>query len=255
MLTPVNTFKAVLRQGATQYGLWVGLTDTVCVEIAAGAGFDWLLLDSEHAPNDLRTLLAGLQTVAAYPVPALVRIPAADPTIIKRVLDIGAQSVLVPMVESADQARKLVEAMRYPPHGIRGVSTGTTRAARWNRVSDFFERADAEMCLIVQIETRAGLDNIEAIAAVEGVDALFVGPADLAASLGHLGKRSHPLVREAIRSAFQRIRATGKGCGSLSSDESVARDYIAQGCQFIALGIDTSLLANAARSLATRFKG
>jgi len=159
MLTPVNTFKAALRRGTTQFGLWLGFTDTVCVEIAAGAGFDWLLLDSEHAPNDLRTLLAGLQTVAAYPVQPIVRIATADATIMKRVLDIGAQSVIVPMIETADQARLMVEAMRYPPHGIRGVGTALARASRWNRVTDYFERANAEMCLIVQIESRTGLET------------------------------------------------------------------------------------------------
>jgi 4-hydroxy-2-oxoheptanedioate aldolase len=254
MLTPVNTFKAALHGGTTQYGLWLGLTDTVCVEIAAGAGFDWLLLDSEHAPNDVRTLLAGLQTVAAYPVQPIVRIATADATIMKRVLDIGAQSVIVPMIETADQARLMVESMRYPPHGIRGVGTALARAPRWNRVTDYFERANAEMCLIVQIESQAGLDNIEAIAAVEGVDALFVGPADLAASLGHLGMPSHPAVRDAIRSTFQRVHAAGKACGSLSSSEAVAREYVSQGCQFVALGLDTLLLANAARNLVRQFK-
>ncbi|HEY6451565.1 MAG TPA: 4-hydroxy-2-oxoheptanedioate aldolase [Steroidobacteraceae bacterium] len=254
MLTPTNTFKAALRQGATQFGLWVGITDSICVEIAAGAGFDWLLLDAEHAPNDVRTLLIALQTVAAYPVRPLVRVPSADPIMIKRVLDIGAQSLLVPMVETADQARQLVAAMRYPPEGFRGVGTGLARAARWNRVTDYFKRANAEMCLIVQIETQAGLDSIEAIAAVDGVDALFVGPADLAAALGHLGQRTHPAVREAVRAAFQRIRATGKACGSISSDEAVARNYLDQGCQFVALGVDTTLLAAAQRSLVQRFK-
>jgi 4-hydroxy-2-oxoheptanedioate aldolase len=254
MLTPKNKFKAALSQGSTQFGLWLGLTDTICVEIAAGAGFDWLLLDSEHAPNDLRTLLAGLQTLAAYPVQPIVRIATADVTMMKRVLDIGAQSVIVPMIETADQAQLMVEAMRYPPHGIRGVGTALARAPRWNRVSDYFDRANSEMCLIVQIETQSGLDNIEAIAAVEGVDALFIGPADLAASLGHLGKPSHPQVRDAIREAFQRIQAAGKACGSLSTDELVARDYLNQGCRFVALGLDTLLLANAARNLIDKFK-
>jgi 4-hydroxy-2-oxoheptanedioate aldolase len=158
------------------------------------------------------------------------------------------------MIETAEQARRLVEAMRYPPHGIRGVGTALARASHWNQMTDYFERANAEMCLIVQIETQTALDNIEAIAAVEGVDALFVGPADLAASLGHLGKSSHASVRAAIRSAFHRSRSAGKACGSLSADESVARDYLSQGCQFIALGVDTLLLANAARNLVRKFK-
>jgi len=254
MHTPVNRFKASLHAGHAQIGLWVGLTDPVCVEIAAGAGFDWLCLDGEHSPHELRTLLPALQAIAAYPVEPIVRVPVGDPVIIKRVLDIGAQTVLVPMVESSDQARQLVEAMRYPPHGVRGVGTALARAARWNRAVDYFARADAEMCLIVQIESARGLEHLEEIAAVDGVDALFVGPADLAASLGHLGDPAHPAVQQAIHGAFRRSRAAGKPCGSLSADEAVARDYLSRGCQFMALGSDTGLLANATRQLARRFK-
>ena len=255
MRTPVNAFKAALREDSPLIGLWVGLTDPVCVEIAAGAGFDWLLLDAEHAPNDLRTLLSSLQVLAGYPVQPIVRIPVGDPAIIKRVLDIGAQSLLVPMVDTADEARRLVAAARYPPRGVRGVGTALARAARWNRASDYFERADAELCVIVQIETARGLGNIEEIAAVDGIDALFVGPADLAASLGHLGNPGHPSVQQAIHSAFARAQASGKAIGCLSADEAVARSYLSLGCRFVALGTDTGLLANATRSLATRFKG
>ena len=238
MLTPPNRFKASLRGGPAQLGLWVGLTDPVCVEIAAGAGFDWLCLDGEHSPHELRTLLPALQAIAAYPVEPIVRVPVGDPTVIKRVLDIGAQSVLVPMVESAEQARRLVAAMRYPPGGIRGIGTALARAARWNRTTDYFARADAEMCLIAQIETTAGLERLEEIAAVDGVDALFIGPADLAASLGHLGNPAHPTVQQAIHGAISRTRAAGKPCGALSADETIARDYLSRGCQFMALGSD-----------------
>jgi 4-hydroxy-2-oxoheptanedioate aldolase len=254
MQTPENEFKARLRAGTPQLGLWVGLTDLVCIEIAAGAGFDWLCLDGEHSPHELHTLLPALQTIAAYPVQPIVRVPVSDPAIIKRVLDIGAQTVLVPMVESADQARRLVEAMRYPPHGVRGVGTALARAARWNRLTDYFARADGEMCLIVQIESDRGLERLEEIAAVDGVDALFVGPADLAASLGHLGNPAHQAVQQAICAAFDRIRATGKPCGSLSADEAIVRDYLNRGCQFMGLGSDTALLANATRQLALKFK-
>jgi 4-hydroxy-2-oxoheptanedioate aldolase len=254
MLTPTNQFKAALRAGSSSYGLWVGLTDTVAVEIAAGAGLDWLVLDGEHAPNDVPSLLRGLQTLAPYPVSGIVRIPCADVVMMKRVLDIGAQTVVVPMIETADQAREMVQAVRYPPHGVRGIGTALARAARWNRVSDYYQRANGENCLIVQIESQRGLDNIEAIAAIDGVDALFIGPSDLAASLGHLGDSSHPRVREAIRIAFERIRASGKGCGSLAVEESVAREYLSQGCQFLALGVDTLLLAKATRALARQFK-
>jgi 4-hydroxy-2-oxoheptanedioate aldolase len=254
MLTPSNQFKTALRRGATSFGLWVGLTDTVAVEICAGAGLDWLVLDGEHAPNDVQSLLRGLQALAAYPVCGIVRIPCADVAMMKRVLDIGAQTVVVPMIDTADQAREMVRAVRYPPHGVRGIGTALARAARWNRVSDYYQRANEENCLIVQIESQRGLDNIEAIAAIDGVDALFIGPSDLAASLGHLGDSSHHEVRAAIRNAFERIRASGKGCGSLAVEESVAREYLSQGCQFLAVGVDTLLLAKATRALAAQFK-
>jgi 4-hydroxy-2-oxoheptanedioate aldolase len=254
MQTPRNEFKARLRGGAPQLGLWLGLTDPVCIEIAAGAGFDWLCLDGEHSPHELHTLLPALQIIAAYPVQPIVRVPVGDPAIIKRVLDIGAQTVVVPMVESADQARRLVQAMRYPPHGARGVGTALARAARWNTAVDYFARANDEMCLIVQIESDRGLGRLEEIAAVDGVDALFIGPADLAASLGYLGNPAHQAVQQAIRAAFDRIRATGKPCGSLSADEAIVRDYLNRGCQFMGLGSDTTLLANATRQLARKFK-
>jgi 4-hydroxy-2-oxoheptanedioate aldolase len=254
MQTPRNEFKArLLRGGAPQLGLWVGSTDPVYIEIAAGAGFDWLCLDGEHSPHELHTLLPALQAIAAYPVQPIVRVPVGDTVVIKRVLDIGAQTVLVPMVESADQARRLVEAMRYPPHGVRGVGTSLARAARWNRATDYFARADVEMCLIVQIESVRGLERLEEIAAVDGVDALFIGPSDLAASLGHLGDPAHRAVQQAIGEAFDRIRATGKPCGSLSADEATVRDYLNRGCQFMGLGSDTALLANATRQLARKF--
>jgi 4-hydroxy-2-oxoheptanedioate aldolase len=254
MQTPRNEFKArLLRGGAPQFGLWVGSTDTAYIEIAAGAGFDWLCLDGEHSPHELHTLLPALQTIAAYPVQPIVRVPVGDTVVIKRVLDIGAQTVLVPMVESADQARRLVAAMRYPPHGVRGVGASLARAARWNRATDYFARADVEMCLIVQIESVRGLEQLEEIAAVDGVDALFIGPSDLAASLGHLGDPAHRAVQQAIGDAFDRIRATGKPCGSLAADEAIVRDYLNRGCQFMGLGSDTALLANATRQLARKF--
>lgn len=253
MRTPVNVFKQRLGTPQAQIGLWLGLTDPVCAEIAAGAGFDWVLLDGEHAPHDVRSLLALLQAVAAYPVHPIVRVPIGDATIIKQVLDIGAQTVLVPMVESAEQARQLARAVRYPPAGFRGVGTALARAARWNRSTDYLARANDEVCLIVQVETKRGLEEIDAIAAVDGVDAVFVGPADLAAALGHLGNPAHPEVQAAISDAFRRIQAAGKAAGCLSADEKLARSFIAAGCRFVAVGTDTVLLANATRALAAKF--
>jgi 4-hydroxy-2-oxoheptanedioate aldolase len=181
-------------------------------------------------------------------------VPVGDVTVIKQALDLGVQTVVVPMVESVEHARLMVDAVRYPPHGLRGIGTAVARAARWSRAADYFQRADAEMCVVAQIESVRGLENLEAIASVEGIDALFIGPADLAASLGHTGNPGHPEVRAAMRDAFATIRAAGKACGSISPDEAVARAYAAEGCNFVAVGIDTLLLAQATSQLARRFR-
>ena len=194
-----NRFKAALRAGQPQIGLWLGLADPYSAEICAGAGFDWLLIDGEHAPNDVRSILAQLQTLAPYPVSPIVRPPIGETYLIKQLLDIGAQTLLIPMVETAAQAAALVAAVRYPPAGVRGVGSALARASRWQRVPGYLERADAEICLLVQVETRTGLDNLDAIATVEGVDGVFIGPADLSAALGHRGNPGHPDVQEAIQ--------------------------------------------------------
>ena len=183
----VNKFKAALKNGQVQIGLWLAMADPYSAEICAGSGFDWLLLDGEHSPLDLRTMLAQLQSVAPYPAHAVVRPPTGDPVIIKQLLDIGAQSLLIPMVETPKQAEMLVRATRYPPHGFRGVGAGIARAARWGRVDNYLDRANDETCLLLQVETRTGLENLEAIARTEGVDGVFLGAADLSASLGHIG--------------------------------------------------------------------
>ncbi|MBC7209543.1 MAG: 2-keto-3-deoxy-L-rhamnonate aldolase, partial [Pseudomonas sp.] len=194
---PINTFKQRLRTGQAQIGLWLGLADPYCAELAANAGFDWLLLDGEHAPNDLRGLLGQLQAVAPYPAQPIVRPVIGDTALIKQLLDIGAQTLLVPMVESAEQARQLVRAMRYPPHGVRGVGSALARASRWNSLPGYLDQADEQMCLLVQVENREGLANLDAICAVEGVDGVFIGPADLSADMGHRGNPGHPEVRGA----------------------------------------------------------
>jgi 4-hydroxy-2-oxoheptanedioate aldolase len=254
MKSPVNSFKAALARGTSQYGLWLGLADPTCIEIAAGAGYDWLCLDAEHAPFDPRSLLAGLQIAAAYPTHMMVRVAEGSATTLKQVLDLGAQTVVVPMVESADQARTLVAAVRYPPRGIRGIGTAVARAARWNRAKDYIARADDEICLVLQIESRRGLDALDAIAATDGVDAIFIGPADLAASLGHPGNPGHPDIRAAMRHAFTVIRAAGKAAGAISADEALAREYEAEGCNFLALGTDTGLLAAASSGVISRYR-
>lgn len=254
MKHPVNGFKAALAAGKVQTGLWLALADAYSAEICAGAGFDWLMIDAEHAPNDIRSILAQLQAIAPYPGHAVVRPAIGDTHILKQLLDIGAQTLLVPMVESAQQARDLVAAVRYPPAGVRGVGSALARASHWNGVPQYLTNADSELCLILQIESKKGLEALEEIAAVPGVDALFLGPADLAASLGHLGDPMQPAVQEAIRSAIQRACKAGRPIGILSFDEAQARLWLSLGATFIAVGADTTLLARGARALAESFK-
>jgi len=254
MITPGNGFKQALAARETQIGLWLGLADPYCAEICAGAGFDWLALDAEHGPNTIRTLLAQLQAVAAYPVHTVVRAASGDATHLKQLLDIGAQTLLVPLVDDAEQARVAVRATRYPPDGVRGVGTALARASRWNRHADYLQRADAQICVLVQVESSAALAGLDAIARVEGVDGVFLGPADLAASLGHRGEPAHPVVRAALERAIATIIAAGKPAGILSSDDALAREFLAAGCSFVAVGIDTTLLARATSALAARFK-
>jgi 4-hydroxy-2-oxoheptanedioate aldolase len=246
---PRNRFKAALREGRPQLGLWVSLIDNLAAEAVAGAGFDWLLFDTEHSPGHEQSVLAQLQAVAPYPVTPIVRPVINDVALIKRFLDIGTQTLLIPYVQSAAEAEAAVAAMRYPPRGLRGVST-LTRASGYGRVPDYLARAENELCLLVQIKTRAGLDALEAIAAVDGVDGLFVGPSDLAASLGHLGDPGHPEVVAAVEDAIARIRATGKPAGILTLDPAFARRCFALGTTFTAVGTDLALLARGAEALA-----
>ncbi len=249
-----NNFKAALKGNAPQIGLWLAMAHSYAAEICAGAGFDWLVVDGEHAPNDIRSILTQLQALAPYPVHPIVRPPVGDVHLIKQLLDIGAQTLLIPMVESAAQARSLASAMQYPPLGVRGVGSAIARSSRWQAMATYLDEADAEICLLTQIETRAGLQNLEAIAAVDGVDGLFIGPSDLSASLGHRGNPMHPEVQSAIADAIGRIRKAGKAAGILSTTEEVSRKYISLGCNFIAVGADTMLLADGARDLAAKFR-
>jgi 4-hydroxy-2-oxoheptanedioate aldolase len=253
MQTPINGFKQALRERRVQFGLWVGLANAYGAEICAGAGFDWLLLDAEHGPNTVQTLLAQLQAVAAHPTHAVVRATSGDPAHLKQLLDIGAATVLVPMVESPEQARALVRAVRHPPEGLRGVSTVLARAAQWGRYDDNLQRANDEVCLLVQIESVVALEHVDAIARVDGVDGLLIGPSDLAATLGHRGRSSHPEVRVAIDRAVARIVAAGKPAGILSTDEKLAHEFVTAGCTFVAVGVDTALLARATSELAAKF--
>ncbi|MGJ7473641.1 4-hydroxy-2-oxoheptanedioate aldolase [Pseudomonas fulva] len=249
-----NSFKARLKAGEPQIGLWVGLADAYCAELSANAGFDWLLLDGEHAPNDVRTLLSQLQAVAPYQSQPVIRPVVGDTALIKQVLDIGAQTLLVPMVESAEQARQLVRAITYPPSGIRGVGSALARASRWNTAPGYLDNADEEICLLVQIENREGLANLDTIASVEGVDGVFIGPADLSAAMGYRGNPGHPEVQAAIEDAITRICRAGKAAGILSADEKLARRYLELGATFVAVGVDTTVLMRGLQTLASRFK-
>ena len=251
MLT--NHFKRALQEKRPQIGLWLGLCSSYSAELLAGAGFDWLLIDGEHAPNNVQTVLGQLQAIAPYPSRPVVRPPWNDAVIIKQLLDVGAQTLLIPMIQNAEQARDAVRATRYPPHGVRGVGSALARASRWNRVPDYLQQADEQMCVLVQIETREAVKNLDAILQVEGVDGVFIGPADLSADMGFAGNPQHPEVQAAIEQAIAQIRAAGKAPGILMANEQLAKRYLELGARFVAVGVDTTLLARGAEALAARF--
>jgi 4-hydroxy-2-oxoheptanedioate aldolase len=250
-----NSFKSALQeQESPLIGCWLALGSPYTAELCATAGFDWLLIDNEHGPNDLRSTLAQLQAVAPYPGHAIVRPPVGDVNLVKQLLDTGVQTLLIPMVETAEQAALMVAATRYPPAGIRGVGAALGRASRFNSIPSYLHEANAAMCVLVQVESATALKNLDAIAAVDGVDGVFVGPADLAASLGHLGDPNHLKVQTAIADAVRRIQLAGKPPGILALDEAVARRYMEMGCSFVAVGADSLLLAAAVRGIAQKFK-
>lgn len=251
----MNRFIASLSEGYAKIGLWQALAHPYTAEVCAGAGFDWLLFDGEHAPNTVQTLLAQLQAVASYTVEPIARVPVGEAAVIKQYLDIGFNTLLVPMIESAEQAAAAVAAMRFPPAGVRGVASATCRASGFGREASYLAAANARMGLIVQIESAAGLDSIEAIAAVDGVHALFVGPADLAAGLGHLGNPRAPEVQTAIASAIARIRACGKPAGIFAMDAEDAVMRVAQGARFVSVGTDIGVLRSNSIALRRRFAG
>ncbi|MGF6573040.1 4-hydroxy-2-oxoheptanedioate aldolase [Paraburkholderia sp. GAS333] len=254
MSLPQNPFKRALAAGQPQFGLWAALADAYVTELLATAGFDWLLIDNEHAPNDVRSTLAQLQAVAAYASHPVVRPVRSDAALIKQLLDIGAQTLLLPMIDTADQAADAVAATRYPPQGIRGVGSGLARASRWNRVPDYLTTAAEELCVLVQVESVQGMENLRAIAAVDGVDGVFFGPSDLSASMGLLGKPGDASVREAIRNGIAITRDAGKAAGVLAADPAIAAEYLAAGATFVAVGSDTGLLSRAAADLASSYK-
>src|SRR5213594_793681 len=253
MEMPVNTFKKAIREARPQIGLWCSSCSNLTAEVIAGAGFDWILIDTEHAPNELPMVLSQLQALVGGTAAAVVRPAWNDLVLIKRFLDVGAQNLLVPYVQTVEEARSAVTAVRYPPEGKRGVAV-LHRANRFGRVKNYYARANEEIVLLLQVETRLALQNLEAIAAVEGVDGLFIGPSDLAAALGHLGNNGHPEVRAAIEDAFKRIRKAGKAPGILAPIETDARHWLSLGCVVLAVGSDAGLLARQSEELAAKFK-
>ncbi|MCC6471596.1 MAG: hypothetical protein IT563_24995 [Alphaproteobacteria bacterium] len=249
-----NAFKRALAAGQAQIGLWCSLASPVSAEILGDAGFDWILIDGEHAPNDPWLVMQQLQAAQAGTASAVARVAWNDAVLIKRLLDVGVGSILVPYVQNEDEAARAVAAVRYPPRGVRGVATNN-RATRYGRIADYAAKADAEICLLVQAETAQALGRIEAMARLDGLDGIFIGPADLAASMGHLGNPRHPEVRKAIDDAIRRIREAGKAAGILTGHLEDAKEFIKGGANFVAVGSDAGILVSATSTLVKTFKG
>jgi len=253
VLLPPNQFKAALVAGRQQIGLWSSLCSNITAEVIAGAGFDWIVLDGEHAPNDIPSLVTQLQAMKGGTAEPVVRVAWNDAVRLKRVLDIGCRSVLIPFVQNAEEAKRAVAATRYPPQGIRGVSLAP-RANFYGRVPDYHHGANQEICVLVQIETRSAMSQLEAIAAVDGIDGVFIGPSDLAADFGHLANTKHPEVQAAIADACKRIRRAGKAAGMLTGDPEEIVRYLEMDFTFVAVGSDVGVLARGCEKLAAQFK-
>jgi 2-dehydro-3-deoxy-L-rhamnonate aldolase len=249
-----NPFKAALQRGETQIGLWLSSTSAYMAEIAATSGYDWLLIDGEHAPNTVQDLYHQLQAVAPYASQPVIRPVDDHRSLIKQVLDIGTRTLLIPMVESAAQARDIVSATRYPPLGVRGVGANVARAARWGRVEHYMAQANEELCLLIQVETKTALDNLDAILEVDGIDGVFIGPADLSASLGYPDNAGHPEVQRIIEESIRRIRKGGKAAGILAVDPQMAQKCLTWGANFVAVGVDTMLYTAALDQRLAQFK-
>jgi 4-hydroxy-2-oxoheptanedioate aldolase len=251
---PRNRFKHAIAAGDLQIGLWCSLCSNIAVDVVRDSGFDWLLIDTEHSPNEIPDVLSQLQACEGGAATPIVRPAWNDIVIIKRCLDIGVQTLLVPYVQNSAEAKRAVEAVRYPTTGLRGVAVAS-RASRYGRVTDYLKNANSEICLLVQVETRSAMDELEAIAAVEGIDGVFIGPSDLSASLGHIGNPAHPDVQKALETCVRRLKAVGTPAGILSGNEEDVRRYIAWGYTFVAVGSDVALLGRGADSLAKKFRG
>lgn len=254
MPAPVNTLKHRLAVGEVLHGIWVGMADPYAAEIAGTAGFDWLLIDGEHAPNDIRSIMAQLAVLGQSGSVPVVRLPDGDAVKIKQALDIGAQTLLIPMVDSAEQAAHLVASTRYPPQGFRGVGSALARASRFSGIPDYLTTANEQICLILQIESVKGLAALDAILAVPGVDGVFIGPSDLAADMGHLGNAQQPDVKAAVFDALARIRRAGRIAGVLATQPAFIQGCKEAGANFVGVGIDVTLFAGALRTLAATYR-
>ncbi|MFG6654004.1 2-keto-3-deoxy-L-rhamnonate aldolase [Scandinavium sp. M-37] len=249
-----NPFKAALQRGETQIGLWLSSTSAYMAEIAATSGYDWLLIDGEHAPNTVQDLYHQLQAIASYASQPVIRPVDDNRSLIKQVLDIGTRTLLIPMVESAAQAHDIVSATRYPPLGVRGVGASVARAARWGRVENYMAQANEELCVLIQVETKTALDNLGEILEVDGIDGVFIGPADLSASLGYPDNTGHPEVQRIIEESIGRIRKAGKAAGILAVDPEMAKNCLQWGANFVAVGVDTMLYTEALDQRLAQFK-
>ena len=255
MPAPENRFKSAIHAGKPQIGLWLDMGEAITAEIAGTSGFDWLVIDGEHGPNDLRSIIDQLRALATSPAEPVVRVPVGESWMIKQLLDAGARTLLVPMVDSAAQAEGLVSAMHYPPRGIRGMGAAVARASAFNTITDYADSASDSVCLLVQAETRAAINDLDNILAVEGVDGVFIGPADLAADMGYLGRIDEPEVQAVIEAAIVKIVAAGKAAGILTFNETYNRRYLELGASFVAVGADVTEFSSTLRSLSARYKG
>ncbi len=250
---PRNSMLKRLETGSAQYGLWLGIPDTSVAEMMAGAGFDWLVVDHEHGPFELRDVMHHLQAMAAHDVAPIVRPVDGSASLLKKFCDIGVQSFLVPMIDTPEQATAVVSAVKYPPDGMRGLGTSMARAARWNTTPNYVADANQEICVIVQAETVKAIENLDAIARTDGVDGVFFGPSDLSASMGLIGQAGHPEVVAAVTEGIATVRAAGKHAGLLCLDQSQVSHYVSAGANFVGVGVDTLLIGNSARALAATF--
>jgi 4-hydroxy-2-oxoheptanedioate aldolase len=260
---PVNAFKQSIAAGEVNIGLWLASANGLVAEMLAGTGYEWLLIDGEHGPNDLRSILEQVQAISAAcatlpptikPPHPVVRIPVGDVVLVKQIMELGVQTLLVPMIDTPEQAQEMARAMRYPPEGIRGMGSGVARSSRWTRFPNYVNEANDQACLIVQVESIEGVRNIDSIAATSGVDGVFIGPSDLSTSMGYRGQPGHPEVEKTIEFCMERIKAAGKAAGILATQEQKARQWMEKGASFVAVGVDMTLLAQSAKSLRKSFE-